>query len=120
MYGLNQLGGGYIITLEEANFYMYGIDFEGPLPSEMYDGEIFNEFSIDVPPVANPLNDSQLSLLSSMVDPLVLSSSYGLDIYLNTVQLVTDLVQSGKSSNWLIDIAQLNKYKCNNMQNCQY
>ena len=99
VYGLNQLGSGHIATLEEANFNMYGIDFEGPLPSEMYDGETFNEFSIDVPPVANPLNDSQLSLLSSTVDPLVLSSSYGLDIYLNTVQLVTDLVQSGESSN---------------------
>ena len=80
-------------TLEETNYNMYGVDFEGPLPSQRYDGETFNEIVIEVPPVASPLNDNQLSLLSSTIDPLASSSSYGLDIYVNTVQMVHDLLQ---------------------------
>ena len=72
---MNQLHSGYILTFEETNFNMYGINFEGPLPSERYDGGMFNEFSIDVPQVANPLTASQLSLLISRVDPLMSSTS---------------------------------------------
>ena len=93
VYGLNHLNDNHA-TIEETNYSMYGVDFEDPLPSQMYDGETFDEIAIEVPPVASPLNDNQLNLLSSTVNPLASSSSYGLDIYLNTVQIVNDLLQS--------------------------
>ena len=97
VYGLNHLNDNHA-SLEESNYSMYGADFEGPLPSQMYDGETFDEIAIEVPPVASPLNDNQLNLLSSTVNPLASSSSYGLDIYLNTVQMVNDLLQSGTAN----------------------
>lgn len=92
LHGLNSSGNSHI-TLQETNLSMYGIDFDGPLPSQIYNGRNFNEITIEVPPVASPINDNQLSMLRSTVDPLASSSSYGVDIYLNTVQMVNDLLQ---------------------------
>jgi hypothetical protein len=98
VYGLNQVHSGHIPTSEPTSANMYGIDFEGPLPSQIYNGETLNEISVYVPPVASPLNDSQLNLLHSIVDPLASSSSHGLDIYLNTVQIIHNMLQSSVTS----------------------
>lgn len=98
VYGLNQVHRGHIPTSEPTSANMYGIDFEGPLPSRIYNGETLNEISVYVPPVASPLNDSQFNLLRSIVDPLASSSSHGLDIYLNTVQIIHNMLQSSVTS----------------------
>ena len=91
LYGLNSVN-NHTSTLE-VELNTYGIDFEGPLPSQMYDGETWNDISIEVPPIVCPSNENQLNFISSAVDPLAISSVYELDIYLNTVQTVHDLLQ---------------------------
>ena len=90
--GLNNLhASGALTNGAESNIDAYGIDYEGPLPSERIDGETWN---VEVPEIACPLNDAQLNHLRMMVNPADASFSYGIDIYFRTVQLVHDMLSS--------------------------
>ena len=58
-------------------------NMDGPLPSQRYDNEKWNDFHVTVSTIACPLNDTQLNSLATAIDPLGSSSTYGVDIYLN-------------------------------------
>ncbi len=76
----------------ESNTDTFGIDYEGPLPSQRFGGETWNENSVEVPEIACPINDAQVNLLRTMVNPLGTSSSYEIDIYVRTVQVVDNML----------------------------
>ena len=100
--GLNNLhASGALTNSAENNLDAYGIDYEGPLPSERIDSETWNENSVEVPEIACSLNDAQLNHLRMMVNPVDTSFSYGIDIYFRTVQFVHDMPRSNSISHLL-------------------
>ncbi|CAB4008739.1 Hypothetical predicted protein [Paramuricea clavata] len=93
--GLNNLdeATGTLSNSAESSIDAHGIDYEGPLPSQRFNGETWNENSVEVPEIACPVNDTQVHQLRTMVNPLGASSSYGMDIYCRTVQLVENMLE---------------------------
>ena len=85
---------GALTNSAESNIDAYGIDYEGPLPSERIDGETWDENAVEVPEITCPLYDAQLNHLRMMVNPVDTSFSYGIDMYFRTVQLVHDMLCS--------------------------
>jgi hypothetical protein len=67
---------GTLSNSAESNIDAYGIDYEGPLPSQRFNCETWNENSVQVPENACPVNDTQ-----------------GIDIYGRTVQLVRNMLE---------------------------
>jgi len=66
---------------------LYGEDPSGPTPNE------FDLGNVDVPPTNIPLTDTQLGAISH-IQPLSVSNSYGVDLYLETRQLILALIQA--------------------------
>lgn len=42
----------------EEDMSSFGIDYDGPLPSNEYNGDTWNDFSVQVPEIPCPLSDS--------------------------------------------------------------
>ena len=76
---------------EQSNVSAYGIDFEGPLPSARYNGETWQDVSVEVPEIICPISEAQLHNLSSTINPLSESSCYGIDLYVQTVQIIENI-----------------------------
>ena len=66
----------------------YGVDFNGPVPVDNHTG-------INTVEIAEFLNDEQKSVLMSRVDILGRSDSFGIDVYINTLQEVESLLSLG-------------------------
>ena len=77
--------------LEQSNVSAYGIDFEGPLPSARYNGETWQDVSVEVPEIMCPISEAQLHNLSSTINPLSESSCYGIDLYVQAVQIIENI-----------------------------
>ena len=59
----------------------YGIDPDGPAPSEEWDGPINDDVAtVEVPPTECPLEHATWQLLSASIDPLRDSDVNGVDI----------------------------------------
>ncbi len=69
----------------QDDFQQYGIDWESPVPAE---GEDFDVDVVNVPEIACPLAREHVDELARTVDPLRNSDSYGIDIYLETMEYV--------------------------------
>lgn len=63
----------------------YGIDWEGPTPSDSTSYEID---MVEVPETPTPTNCS-LTNIETSVDPLAHSEEYGMDLYLQVLNIVT-------------------------------
>ena len=87
VYGLSQLPNNFQPQLQ-VDFSMYGIDFDGHRPSEMYSGDTWNEICVEVPSVGCPLNEEELHYLNLYVGALEESTSYGIDTYMSVLQVV--------------------------------
>ena len=72
----------------------YGIDWEGPLPSERYDGPTYRELEVSVPIIHCLLSDDQIDQFVSAVYPLAESSSHGIDLYLNARDCLESLLNN--------------------------
>ena len=96
IYGLNCLhdNSAFQDLDEPDTIDTYGIDFEGPLPSELYSGQTWRDVASDVPHISCPLEEDQLNYLNSLINPLAISSCYGVDIYINTVKIVENMSSS--------------------------
>ena len=66
---------------------LYGEDPTGPAPNE------FDLGSVDVPDTNIPLTDTELGAISH-IQPLSVSDNYGVDLYLETRQLILALMQA--------------------------
>ena len=61
----------------------HGIDWDGPLPDS-------NEVeSVEVPAISNPFEDDDMQELQQTLCPTAPSNDYGLDLYLQCLQFVT-------------------------------
>ena len=69
----------------QGDFEHYGIDWESPVPAE---SENFDVDAVNVPETACPLSREHVDELARTVDPLRNSDSYGIDIYMETVEYV--------------------------------
>jgi hypothetical protein len=86
--GMIELGyrGMEDITIDSVN---YGIDWEGPEP----DNEEENIVVVDEP--RNVLNQEQINILKSLVDPLEDDNEgYGINIYNKTVRIVAQILSN--------------------------
>ena len=72
----------------------YGIDWEGPLPSERYDGPTYGKLDVSVPIIHCSLSDDQIDQFVSAVDLLAESSSHGIDLYLNARDCLESLLSN--------------------------
>ena len=89
LYGMaNYLGEG---EPPEEDMSSFGIDYDGPLPSNEYDGDTWNDFSVQVPEIPCPLSNTVFNRMKSAVDPLEESSCYGIDIYIKSLEIVDEL-----------------------------
>ena len=71
----------------QADINAYGIDWDGPLPEEAN----YNE-TVCVPDVPVMLDNHQLQILFDSVDPLKQSEVFGLDLYIETKQIVNNFL----------------------------
>ena len=70
-----------------ADINAYGTDWDGPLPEEAdYDETVY------VPDVQVLLNNHQIQLLVDSVDPLKQSKVFGIDLYIETKQIVNNIL----------------------------
>lgn len=77
--------------MEDSNIIPseYGIDFDGPRPTENDD----NSIVVDEP--RNILTQRQMALLQSRVDPLENDvEGYGINVYNRTIQIVADILRN--------------------------
>jgi len=65
----------------------YGLDWDGPLP------ESDSDELIEVPSTESPLNRQQTQELTEAIDPLRNSDCYGIDIFIETLLLVTSSLE---------------------------
>lgn len=70
----------------------YGIDFEGPQPTEEFDGPYTNSdetIAVEVPHTEMPMTPEAYDELSHSINPLRNSEFHGVDIYLEVLQFLT-------------------------------
>lgn len=82
--------------MEDSNIIPseYGIDFDGPTPTENNDNIVI----VDEP--RNILTQQQMTLLQSHVNPLENDiEGYGINVYNKTIQVVTDILRSNQVVN---------------------
>ena len=71
----------------------YGIDWDGLLPHEEWDGPL-SERIVQVPQVRCPLTDTHYESLARAVNSLGDSTSHGIDLYLQTLSFVQGLIDN--------------------------
>ena len=81
MYGLSNCWREWEPSQEDMT--SFGVDYDGPLPSNEYDGEMWGDLSVQVPEMPCPLDDAAFNRMKSTVNPLEQSSFYGIDVYAN-------------------------------------
>ena len=75
--------------ISDSDLMLYGVDFEGPLPSSQYNSiEAINGTEVVVPDLYFTLTDQLADVLKEEIDPLANSDSNGIDIYLRTRNII--------------------------------
>ena len=74
-----------ILQIEAAEF---GIDWDGPLPTEFFNGE---EEGVEIPPVNVPISEEQFYQLETQVNPNEPSRNYGIELYLRTIEFLAQM-----------------------------
>ena len=63
----------------------FSIDWDGPSPLDDDDN------TVEVPPINNPISDLEYDNLQQAIDPLALSNTFGIDLFISTMQFVHNL-----------------------------
>ena len=79
----------------EIDPHTYGLS-DGDDQSDIEDER---DEQVNVPHMQSPLNDTQMNTLTSLVDPLEQSTSFGADIFMKTVVQVGLLLHDGDDDN---------------------
>lgn len=75
----------------------YGIDWDGPLPSQAWDGQHEDDCrTVEVPSTSFPLSQAVLDHLQKTIDPLRNTQYHGVDIYLEVVCILGQ-----EQNNWI-------------------
>ena len=72
---------------EISDLNLYGVDWEGPLPSERYN-EMINDMAVVVPELLFDIPDNIVMDVKAIADPLADSDSNGIDLYLRVRSFV--------------------------------
>ncbi len=75
-------------TSSEINWSVYGVDWEGPLPSNNYNRVEEDGSAIVVPTLNSPNTNGYGEFLRRALDPLSDSESHGIDLFLNAKDLL--------------------------------
>ena len=77
------------MSFQQADIEDYGIDWEGPPPSEAWDGPLHstNE-SVVIPQTSLPFSLETYEELASAIDPCQYSEFQGVDIYIQTLTFI--------------------------------
>ena len=78
------------IPLQDINGF--GIDWDGPLPATHLSRPMGNNALIEVPEVPSILNEPDLLTLQHEVNPLRESTSFGIDVYMECLEVVDRLL----------------------------
>ena len=78
--------------MDDADAMQFGIDWDGPLPSSYYSGPAWEDSSVQVQQVQTPLSNEQFATLQMVVNPQAESDRFGIDIYLNCVNIVNQMI----------------------------
>lgn len=70
----------------------YGIDWDGPLSASRLSRPVGSNALIEVPEVPNILDEQNLSTLLHEVNPIRVSTSFGIDVYMDCLQVVDRLL----------------------------
>lgn len=65
----------------------FGIDWDGPSPLD----DDNDDNTIEVPAIDNPISDSEYDALQQAIDPLALSNTFGIDLFISTMQFIHNL-----------------------------
>ena len=68
---------------------VFGIDADGPLPTNLCNGTDDEENIVEVPHVDVPLTDEQFSQLQTQISPHESGANYGIDIYMRVLQFLS-------------------------------
>lgn len=79
--------------MDDGDAMQFGIDWDGPLPSSYYSGPAWEDSSVQVPQVRTPLSNEQFATLQMVVNPQAESDSFGIDIYLNCINMVDQMLR---------------------------
>ena len=83
----------FIVVNFQSEIDAYGIDLDGPAPSEEWNGPINDDVgTVEVPSTECPLQNETWELLSASIDPLSDSDVNGVDIYLETVRFIETIL----------------------------
>ena len=74
---------------EELDFY--GIDWDGPLPSETW-GSSTHDGEIVIPQIDITISHDQFALLQENINPLGQTENFGIDIFENTLNFLQNLL----------------------------
>ena len=68
----------------------FGIDWDGPLPTDFYNGEGAGQSNnVEVPNVELPISIEQFQQLEMQVNPYELNTTYGIELYIRTLQFLS-------------------------------
>lgn len=71
---------------------MFGIDWDGPLPTAFYNGERAEEGErIEIPNVDVPISAEQFYQLEAQVDPYEPNRNYGIELFMRTLEFLASL-----------------------------
>ena len=87
LYGSHQYDPPQQVT-DGTNWDMYGVDWEGPLPSDNYNGIDDNGAAVIVPELSSSQADGYEAILREAIDPLAESESHGIDLFMNAKDLI--------------------------------
>ncbi|CAB4016554.1 PREDICTED: uncharacterized protein LOC107346750, partial [Paramuricea clavata] len=68
--------------------YDYGVDWDGPPPSEPHDDRLSMIAQVEIPITNSPLSIANNNLLSNAINPLRESDVHGVDIYLEVLSFI--------------------------------
>jgi len=65
----------------------FGVDWDGPSP---YDDD--DDYTIEIPVIEDPISNSDYNILQQTIDPLANSDSFGIDLFISTMQFVRNIL----------------------------
>ena len=79
----------YSLSFKQADIDDYGIDWEGPAPSEAWDGPLRSTVeSVVIPQTSLPFSLEAYEELARTINPCQYSEFQGVDIYIQTLTFI--------------------------------
>ena len=88
------MNAGIFFEQSERDLTFYGVDWDGPVPSSLWDGDIQDDAApVEVPPLPDLLQPEDFHRLVSEVNPLQESEDSGVDLYITALNFISACVE---------------------------